>query len=238
MLSISTGGRRSARCVTSAAVAANTIDSSSVSGSAVSRRGRVEADRDEVGERAGLDAAGVGPAEAARGWSRRASSACAVKWPRRSVFSRRLSSTARASSKRSMIAWLSLPRLRFGPGVADAVGEVALGRRAHADRRLAAAARWSSSRQVRRVDGGRVRPQRAVLGQQLDRRDAVGGEAGLVLGALLGDVEVQRLALAPTRRRCPSGRAGTARTEWIAAPTLAPSIGRDPLRPARTRRRR
>ena len=44
-----------------------------------------------------------------------------MKCPRRSVFSRRLSSTARASSNRSMTAWLSLPRLRFGPGVADPV---------------------------------------------------------------------------------------------------------------------
>ena len=44
------------------------------------------------------------------------------------------------------------------------------------------------------MDRGGVRPERAVLGQQLHGRAARGGEAGLVLGALLGDVEVQRLA--------------------------------------------
>ena len=124
------------------------------------------------------------------------SSSAAVKWPRRSVFSRRFSSTARASSKRSMTAWLSLPRLRLRAGVADAVGEVALGRRAHADRRLAQQVAVLL-RQVGGMDGGGVRAERAVLGEQADRREAVRREARLVLRALLGDVEVQRLALGP-----------------------------------------
>ena len=64
---------------------------------------------------------------------------------------------------------------------------------------------------------------------------AVGGQAGLVLGRLLGQVDVQRPA--PPRRRGHRGqvrRAGTARTEWIAAPTrivVAAAQRGDPLAP-------
>ena len=47
-------------------------------------------------------------------------------------------------------------------------------------------------------------PERAVLVEQLSRRAAVGGEAGLVLGALLGQVRVQRRA--PLARPLRDGR--------------------------------
>ena len=45
---------------------------------------------------------------------------------------------------------------------------------------------------VRGVNGGRGRPEHAVLRQQLGRRAAVGALARLVLRGLLGDVHVQR----------------------------------------------
>ena len=101
---------------------------------------RVEADRHEVGERPGCDRARLGPAErgvAVRG--RGAAAATARRGCRaRRVASRSSSSTARASSNRSITACESVPSDRRAPGVAqaprraDAVGEVALGRRAEA----------------------------------------------------------------------------------------------------------
>jgi hypothetical protein len=44
------------------------------------------------------------------------------------------------------------------------------------------------------VHGGRVRPEGAGLGKQPDRRAPVRGEARLILGGLLGHVDVQRPA--------------------------------------------
>ncbi len=42
------------------------------------------------------------------------------------------------------------------------------------------------------MDGGGARPEHAVVGEQPGRGDAVRGEAGVVLGGLLGEVDVQR----------------------------------------------
>ena len=70
------------------------------------------------------------------------------------------------------------------------------------------------------MHGGGRGPSTPCVGEQLGRRAAVRGQAGLVLGPLLGQVHVQRRA---RRSRAGDGRraasAGTARTEWIAAPT-------------------
>ena len=176
--------------VTSAAVAANTIDSSIVSGSASLQARRGEVERDQVGAEAGRDPAGVVPAQAGvvRGGfeqgARREVAAALGLQPQVELHRARLLEQV---DDRVAVAAEREPRTR----VPDAVGEVALGRRAHADRGLAQVV---GRCQVGGVDRGRVRPERAVLGQQLHGRAARRGEAGLVLGALLGDVEVQRLA--------------------------------------------
>ena len=85
------------------------------------------------------------------------------------VASRSSSSTARASSNRSTTAWESVPsaerhRRPQGGGRPDAVGEVALGRRAQADR----GARCAEQRDVAvgdvgAVDRGRRRPEDAAV---------------------------------------------------------------------------
>ena len=58
------------------------------------------------------------------------------------------------------------------------------------------------------MDGAEALAQRAVVGEQLDRRAAVGGPALLVLGRLLGHVGVQRRAagLGPRRHDRDGGR--------------------------------
>ena len=67
----------------------------------------------------------------------------------------------------------------------------------------------------------------------------VRGQTGVVLGDLLGQVDVQRRTVPrATSTTAPIWSGGTARTEWIAAPTLAagPSIPRAsvPSRPTRS----
>ena len=97
------------------------------------------------------------PCSVAIAQQRRARRGC----PRTPVARRSSSSTARASSSRSITAWESLPSVEPGAGVAqrprraDAVGEVALGRRAEAAPAAGAhrAASMSASRDVGGVDG-------------------------------------------------------------------------------------
>ncbi len=75
----------------------------------------------------------------------------------------------------------------------DAVGELGLGRRAEAHVRPCVAQRRDVvRRQVRGMDGRRARGPGAGLRQQRDRGQAGGGDALLVLGRLLRDVDVQR----------------------------------------------
>ncbi len=77
-------------------------------------------------------------------------------------------------------------------GRADAVGQV--GFRGGAEARAGAGGAEQLDvlcGQVRGVHGGGARGQRARLVQQLGGRQAVGVEAGLVLGGLLGEVDVQ-----------------------------------------------
>ena len=118
---------------------------------------------------------------------------------------------------------------------ADAVGEVALGRRADADAR--AGRRRAARRRRREVHGVHRRgagAERSGVGSSRVGVTPKAASARLVLGRLLGEVDVQRRAgrRAPRRRRR-SSSAGTARTEWTAAPT---STGR--RRPGRAQLRR
>ena len=78
---------------------------------------------------------------------------------------------------------------------------------------------------VRGVDDRRPRPEAAGLGQELDRPEAVLGEAFLDLARLLVgvDVEDEALALGVARRSPRASRRGQARTEWGATPTARPA---------------
>ena len=64
-----------------------------------------------------------------------------------------------------------------------------------------------------------------MVGEQLGRRAAVLRDTRLVLGHLLGEVDVQRGVV--LRAQAPTmgiWSAGTARTEWIAAPMTTPGL--------------
>ena len=117
------------------------------------------------------------------------------------------SSTARASSSRSTTAWLSEPSgdrragVAHRPGRADAVGEVALGGRAHADVRPGGAQQPDVvAGHPGRVHGRRPRAEHPVVVQHPGRRRAVRLQARVVLRRLLRDVHVQRCCR-PTSRR-------------------------------------
>ena len=200
-------------CRTSAAPAAKTTASSACSRLPAGQPHAVERDRHEVGARARLDPPGLRPAEAgvAVRRSRRAAAPSAPWWPRSPLARRSSSSTARASSNRSITACESLPSDSDAPASrerahpADAVGEVALGRRAEAAARARAAEQAHVGVvEVGGVHRGEARRQRAGVGEQRRRRAPVGGEARLVLGRLLGHVGVQRpVALGGPRRDRP-----------------------------------
>ena len=120
----------------------------------------VERDGGEVGERAGLDPAALRPAERRVAARRRRAQQVRRRWtPRTPVASRSSSSIARASSNGSMTACESLPvgerraGLHQPPRGPDAVGEVALRRRAQAAGDARAAEQLDVVvGQVRRVD--------------------------------------------------------------------------------------
>ena len=130
------------------------------------RADRVEGDRRQVGEGAGLDAAGVGPAEAERGRARSPSAAApAASWrPRSSVARRSSSSTARASSSRSMTACESLPSVRRAPAsrranvgpMPSARSRSVVGQMQH-EQRAAPSSADVGRRDVGGVDGGEPR---------------------------------------------------------------------------------
>ena len=187
----------------------------------------VEPQRDQVGERPGRQTAGLGPAD--RGvpcFGRRAQqrrgvvvTALAGGEPLveldRARLLEQVDHGVRVGAQRKAGAGVDQ-----GAGRADAVGEVALGRRAEAAAAASAAERGDVGvGEVGGVDGGEALAERSRLGEDLGRRRAVGGETGLVLGGLLGDVGVQR---APggarprrrrrgTRRARPRGRCGSRR---------------------------
>ena len=180
---------------TSAAVAANTIDSSMVSGSAVSSRG-------ESSPIVTRSASAPGSMRPASGQPRlRVVGGGAQQGLRREVAAAlgreppvELDGAGLLEDVDDGVAVAAEAEVRAG--AADAVGEVALRRRAHADRGLVQE-RLVVGRQVRRVDGGGVRAERAAVREQLRGRAAVGGQARLVLRALLGEMEVQRAAACP-----------------------------------------
>ena len=141
-------------------------------------------------------------------------------WRSRSCISR-----ARISSNGSTTAWLSLPRHSGTPAVASApagpipsprsrsvVGQKQARVPVRARRATSSSVRWVACTAV--VAG----PSAPAVVQERGRGAAVGGEAGGVLVGLLGEVDVQRPVPAHSAT---TGRAarGTARTEWIAAPT-------------------
>ena len=132
-------------------------------------------DGDEVGGRARRDPAAAGPAEARVAARGRGLEQLRRRCGRRArrVARRSSSSIARASSNRSMTACESLPTRQRRAGLAqpprraDAVGEVALGRRAQAARRARAAEqRDVVVGQVRRVHRGEALGERAGVGEQ------------------------------------------------------------------------
>ena len=88
---------------------------------------------------------------------------------------------------------------------------------------MSASVRWVACTTV--VPG----PSSAVVVEQPGRGDAVRRQAGVVLGDLLGEVDVQRRPRPPRRRG--SWSRGTARTEWIAARRAVVGRQRDALGP-------
>ena len=121
---------------------------------------------------------------------------------------------------------MPIPRSQSSCDRREAVAEVRLGRRADADPRARLGEQVELARVgVRRVDDRRVRAEAAGLREQLDRPQAVLGEALLDLARLLVGVHVQRQAVARPRS-APSSSSqsrGQARTEWGATPTRTPS---------------
>ena len=121
---------------------------------------------------------------------------------------------------------------------ADAVAEVALGGRA--ERRVRTRSADQGDVVVGEVGGVHERRRRAedtVVGEQPRRRDAVRLEAAVVLGDLLGEVDVQRAVAGPAATssssvRGPRGRSGPRHRPRCAGEVDA---SRD-RRPARSRR--
>ena len=169
----------------------------------------------------------------------------------------------RASSNRSITAWLSLPRLSGLPASAssagrpDPVGQVPFGGRAEADAGPAVAEQaYVRAGQVGGVHGRRARPEQPGVGEQ--RRSgcarAPPGRPRSRRAARTGARAAAPPVRRPSRRRPASCSAGTARTECTAAPTRAcapcgaksaarcaqrvrVAVAEAPLRPGQRRRR-
>ena len=207
----------------------------------------VQADGDQVGSHAGGEPAGVGPAQRAvpvdgqRVDEIRRPEAAALAGGQPLV----RPPAARASANRSVTTCWSLPTHSGDPASrqpaerADAVGEVGLGARARADR----GARRAEDRDVlvgrggwraRRSVAGRARRAPRAAGSGCSRRTP--GRPRSRPAARTG----ARAAAARRRprRRPPAAGAGTARTEWTAAPTRTPSAARAAARPGPPTRRR
>ena len=118
---------------------------------------------------------------------------------RRPASRRAIPSTSRSSSSGSMRTFESepmqipMPRSQQRLDRRVAVAEVRLGRRAEADAGTGVGEEVELVRVgVRGVDDGRPRAETARAGEQLDRADAVLGEAFLDLARLLVGVDVER----------------------------------------------
>ncbi len=175
---------------------------------------RVEPDRAEIGEGADLDAPGVGPAErgvavGGGGLQQRVAAMAAALAGGESLvefdrprFLEQVDERVGVGSEREARAGVAQR-----PGRCDAVGEVALGRRAHA---YGAAVRPEQAPvAVAHMHGVHRREsvtQNTEVGQQRGWCAAVRGEALFVLGGLLGDVAVERHA--PLASPCGDGGDG------------------------------
>ncbi len=171
-------------------------------------------------------------------------SSAACQCPRCWLTSRSSSSTARISSKRSITAWLSEPRVSRAPASASArLGPTPSPRsrsvvgQKDTKARASPSSETSSSVEVGGVHADVSRAQETVVGEQPGRADAVRREAPVVLRDLLGEVHVQGRPRPTRRDRREAGPAGSARTEWSGAGDERPlSAGRPARRPARSRR--
>ena len=184
--------------VTSAAVAANTRWSTASAGRAPARRTESRPDRDQVGQAAGGEAAGV-PAEGVH--ARPGGRGQQVGRP---VVAAPLGGQPLVQLDRSGLLEQVDHGMAVGaeaeraagvgqrPGRPDPVGQVALGGRAEAGGGAGGAeAGHVLAGEVGGVHGGGARAQHPGRGGQGGRGAAGGGEAGLVLGPLLGQVQVQ-----------------------------------------------
>ena len=115
----------------------------------------------------------------------------------------------------------------------EAVAEIRLGRRARADPRTGVGEQVELAPVgVRRVDDRRARPEAAAVGEELDRANAVLGEALLDLARLLVGVDVQRQLvlrrvaaelLEPVPRTGANGVGGNADADARVAQLLEPA---------------
>ena len=189
----------------------------------------VEPERREVGERARREAAASGQPErgvaAGRGGVEQAAPRGGRRG-RRSRAARRAPPRAPPRTGRSPHGSRSRRRaprrVREPSRRADAVGEVALGGRAEAaPSRRAAEQRDVVVGQVRRVDRGEARAERAGVGEQRGRRDARGRRGSPRSPSAARRRGRAAAAAGGPRRRRPAPPGSTARTLWIAAPTRA-----------------
>ena len=184
------------------------------------------------------------PSERCPSYVAAASSSRADQWPRCWVASRSCISTARISSNRSITAWLSEPSVRVAPASCNrragpmpsarsrsVVGQKQTLVRLSPSSRMSSSVRWVACTAV--VSG----PSAPASASSWVGVMPVAVEAGLVLRDLLGEVHVQRLAL----RRLDDDRELVARHRAHRVdgrPDPRVVERRDPLGPARPRRRR
>ena len=194
---------------TSAALAAKTAAASAFSALGAREPNALEIDRDQVGDRVRLDSPGVGPADA-----RVPLLAGGPQQLRRVVMAALAGDEPLVELDGAHLLELVDHRVRVGaerqpgagvgdlPRAPDAVGEVALGGRAQAAMASPLAEQADVlARDVGEVHGREPLRERSGVGEHRRRAPAVGRDACLVLGRLLGDVRVQR----PVATLRPSG---------------------------------
>ena len=157
---------------------------------------RIQADRDQVGARADFEPAGVRPADAGvrghRGVQFVGGESAALQGDQPLVefeptgFLEKVDDRVLVAAEAEGAAGVGQRACRPDP-----VGEVALGRRAHAHRgSRRAELRDVRLGQMRRVHGGGAVAPHAGIGEQRSGRSAVRRHARLVLGGLLGQMDV------------------------------------------------
>ncbi len=187
-------------CDTSAADAANTAVSAPSRGSGPAVLTESSAMSREVGERTGLQGARVRPAEGrvavGRGRPQQGRGRPVASGAGAQALVQLHGARLFEQVDHGVAVGAEGERGAFvlqGDGGSDAVGQVPLGGGAHAGAGAAAADEGDVlGGEVGVVDAGGARTQDAVQGEQLGRGAAVGLQAGVVLGGLLGQVHVQR----------------------------------------------